>query len=66
MDKIILPSELIGEAKEKFDLLSDHFNDPYLLLKALGHCGYVPDRFTAVPLDQAVATLYAQVEEGRV
>lgn len=67
MSKVTMPSQLTGEAKEKFDLLKGHFHGSiFELLKALGHCGYRPDDFTAVPLDEAVNTLYGQVEEGRI
>ena len=63
--KITMPSQLSGESKEKFDLLKGHFKSVGELLRALGICGYRPDDFTAVPLDEAVNTLYGQVEEGR-
>jgi hypothetical protein len=61
-----MPSELTGEAKEKFDLLRGHFKGVFELLKALGHCGYRPDGFSPVALDEAVNMLYSQVEEGRI
>jgi len=63
--KITMPSQLQGESKVKFDLLKDHFGSVFRLLEALGWCGYRPDDWTSVPLDKAVDTMYAQVEEGR-
>lgn len=63
--KITMPSQLSGDSKAKFDLLREHFNGVFELLKALGWCGYRPDDWTSVPLDEAVETLYSQVEERR-
>lgn len=63
--KITMPSQLTGESKEKFDLLREHFKGVFELLKALGWCGYRPDDWTSVPLDEAINTLYSQVEEKR-
>lgn len=64
--KITMPSHLTGEAKEKFDLLKEHFHGSiFEILKALSLHGYRPDDFTAVPLDEAVEALYRQVEDHR-